>query len=368
MENKQEQIYSIWEAVCEKITKTSRRIGAGFPHVSIEGRYNNENVGWWTNGFWPGILWLVYRETKDEFLSQTALAVEEKLDEILHDIERQDHDFGFRWFISSVANYKIMSNSKSKNRGLLAANLLAGRFNPKGNFIRAFDAPGREGVVIIDTLMNLPLLYWATEITGDSRFKFIAMAHTDTVLREFIRPDGSVHHSVEFDHLTGTRIRAGAGQGFSPDSAWSRGTSWAIYGLALAYSYTGEIRYLHGAKRVAHFFMAALPEDKIPYWDFRAPLTENMPMDTSAAACTASGLIEISYLVEENEKQMYFDRAIKILELLYNEYRGSDKEEGILTMATGNFPAKKHINVPIIYGDYYFIEALVKLKGNKGLF
>lgn len=368
MEGKLELADRIWAAVSEKVTRTSRRIGATFPHVSIEGKYNCEDVGWWTNGFWPGILWLVYRETKDEFLSKTALEIEEKLDAVLYNIQKQDHDAGFRWFISAVANYKLQNNLQSKNRGLMAANLLAGRFNIKGSFIRAFDTPGREGVVIIDTLMNLPLLYWASEITGDPRFQWIAIAHTHTVLKEFIRPDGSVHHSVRFDPETGARIEALAGQGYSSESAWSRGASWAIHGLALAYRYTGEILFIEGAKRAAHYFLAALPENHVPYWDFRAPVTENMPMDTSAGACAASGLIELSRLVGEDEQAMYRRRGAQLLKALYENYGAPESEEAILLMATGNVPAKKHINVPIIYGDYFFIEALSKLRGHDGLF
>lgn len=363
-----EWIDTVWEAVTEKVSRTSKRIGATFPHVSIDGVYNSENASWWTNGFWPGILWLVYRETKEKILSETASEVEAKLDEILYDIERQDHDMGFRWLLSSVAHYKLLNRTDSKRRGLMAANLLAGRFNLKGNFIRAFDAPGREGVVIIDTLMNLPLLYWAAEITGDPRFKWIAIAHTDMVLRAFIRPDGSVHHVLRFDPETGERIEALGGQGYAPDSAWSRGASWAVHGLALAYRYTGESRFLEGAKSAAHYFLAALPENHVPYWDFRAPVTENMPLDTSAGACAASGLMELSRLVGEHEQTMYKNEAIQLLKALYENYKGSESEEAILLMATGNVPAKKHINIPIIYGDYFFIEALSKLKGHDGLF
>ncbi|MNQ81501.1 Unsaturated glucuronyl hydrolase [compost metagenome] len=217
--------------------------------------------------------------------------------------------------------------------------------------------------------MNLPLLYWASETTNDPRFRHIAVAHADTVLREFIRPDGSSHHIICFDPETGERIEGRGGQGYSPDSAWARGTSWALYGMALSYRYTGEQRYLEAAKRVAHFYIANMPADAAPIWDFRAPAESETVFDTSAAACAASGLLEISRAVSESEYGLYSEAAKRMLLMLTEQFvTWSEDEEGILTMATANFPKQTFVNVPIIYGDYFYAEAIAKLRGRTELF
>lgn len=363
-----------WDKVVEKVNRTSKRIGVTFPHLSINGTYNDDKKAFWIKGFWSGLLWNIYKETKNESLKEIAVSIEEELDMVLNGFYGLHHDVGFVWSLTSVAQYKLLHNEDSKRRALIAASHLAGRFNIKGNFIRAWnDKQGGDmdnrGWAIIDCSMNLPLLYWASETTGDPRFKHIAMAHADTVLKEFIREDGSVNHIVCFDPETGERIKALGGQGYSPDSAWSRGASWAIYGMALSYRYTGEKRYLEGAKKAAHFFIASLPEDYVPYWDLRAPIEEDMARDSTAASCAASGLIEISRLVDESEKKIYIDWAEKIIKSLYENYGAWDtEEEALIIKGTCSYPAGAGINVPIIYGDYFFTEALSKLKGNTELF
>ncbi|WP_281890667.1 glycoside hydrolase family 88 protein [Paenibacillus sp. YYML68] len=362
-----------WNQVVEKVGRTSKRIGVSYPHLSSNGVYDNNN-SFWTKGFWPGMLWLIYRETKDEQLKDIAIAIENDLDHVLNGFYDLHHDVGFVWSLTSVAQYKLLHHEESKRRALIAASHMAGRFNIKGNFIRAWNSKqggGRDnrGWVIIDCMMNLPILYWASETTGDPRFKHIAIAHADTVLKEHLRDDGSVHHIVCFDPDTGERVGAMGGQGYSPDSAWSRGASWAIHGFALSYRYTGELRYLQAAKKAAHYFIASLPEDCVPYWDLRAPIEADMPRDSTAAACAASGLIEISRLVDESEKRTYLEWAERIVKSLYEHYGAWDsEEEALLVKGTSHYPAGIGINTPIIYGDYFFTEALSKLRGNTELF
>lgn len=361
-----------WEKIVEKIGRSSKRIGDTFPHVSINGRYDSERIGWWTAGFWPGLLWLIYSETGEESLKNIAISCEEQLDKPLNEFLGIHHDVGFMWIPTSLAHYKLLGNEESRRRALVAASHLAGRFNVKGNFIRAWNNAQKancQGWAIIDCLMNIPLLFWASEEMEDPRFKHIAIAHADTVAKEFIRPDGSVHHIVSFNPETGERIEALGGQGYSPESAWSRGASWALYGMALCYRYTQEDRYLQAAKRVAHFFLANLNDDYIPNWDFRAPIEENMPLDTSAAACAASGLLELSSLVEPYEKELYHRSGEKIVKSLYENYGAWDKEEEALILkGTVHRPVNKHVNTPIIYGDFFFVEALAKLRGKKETF
>jgi len=357
-----------WEDSVNKVKETSKRIGASFPHACKNGFYDNSYPSWWTNGFWPGILWLMYKVEKEESFAEIAKEVENKLDEVIQNYYGIDHDAGFLWILSSVAQYKILKSEKSKQRALHVANLLAGRFNPKGSFIRAWNGEGKEGWAIVDCLMNLPLLYWASEETRDPRYRHIAQAHADMALKYFVREDGSVCHIVSFDPENGEFIEVKGGQGYAPSSSWSRGTAWALYGFALSYKYTKDERYLNAAKKVAHYFVSALPADYVPYWDFRIN-PEGEPRDTSAAAIAASGLIEISRLVSDGEKQMYLDSAQKILKSLYENYSNFGKsDESLLREGTSNKPEKTNINVGLIYGDYFFVEALYKLLGNSELF
>ena len=226
-----------WKFIEKKTKLNNERIGCNFPHSVKDKRYQLENEKWWTSGFWPGILWRVYLDNKDENLKVTAEACEEKMNHLLSDTESIDHDLGFMWTLTSLANYKITKNKQARQRALLAANLLMARFNHNGNYIRAWN-PWNEhednsGVAIIDCLMNLPILYWASEETGDSRFKQVAQKHVEMVLTHFIRNDGSVQHMVIFDSLTGEVVEKCGGQGFSTNSAWARGCAWAVYGLSL---------------------------------------------------------------------------------------------------------------------------------------
>lgn len=354
----------IWQKIIGKVERMNETIGVSFPYISESGKYNQEDADWWTNGFWPGLLWLVYRETGNESLKDTASLIEANMDAVLTDYYPLHHDVGFMWSLCSVANYKLSGNELSKRRAMTAASHLAGRFNLQGQFIRAWNQPERVGWAIIDCMMNLPLLYWASQESGDPRFSHVATAHANTTLREFLRADGSTQHIVCFDPWTGERLEALGGQGYSPDSAWSRGTAWALYGMALCARYTGDSRYIDAAKRAAHFFLANVPEDGLPPWDFRAPWEEGMAMDSSASACAASGMLELSLLVPESESAHYRDSAEKLLYKLNERYTAWDdpNEEAILRMGTANRPKNTYVNVPIIYGDYFFAEAICKLR------
>jgi unsaturated chondroitin disaccharide hydrolase len=362
-----------WQKVNEKIDRTSKRIGANFPHASENGQYVLAEPYWWTAGFWPGLLWLLYRDQKNEDFKQLAEECEERLDAVQHDYYRLDHDMGFMWTLTSVARYKLLGEENSKRRALLAANLLMGRFNVNGNYIRAWnpwtEGEDNSGVAIIDCLMNLPLLYWASEETGDPRFKGVARKHADTVLNHFVRSDGAVHHIVRFDPESGERIEALGGQGYAPDSAWSRGNAWAIYGLALSFHYTGEEKYLEGAKRVAHFFISHLPADFVPAWDFLLPADVDSPRDSSAGSIAACGLLLLADKVGETEAPLYQRTGEKILESLFKNYGDwESSEEGLVLQGTSHFPEQKFTNNPLIYGDYYFVEGIARLKGYKELF
>ena len=192
-----------WSNIKQKVERTSEKIGANFPHASVEGEYVFERPNWWTAAFWPGLLWQVYQESKDEKLKVIAEECEVKLDEVINYFYTMHHDIGFMWKLTSVARYKQLGDEDSKRRALMIAHILMGRFNANGNYIQAWnnwgDGDDKSGWSIIDTMMNLPLLYWASEETKNPRFKAVAMKHADTVLSHFIREDGAVHHIVEFD-------------------------------------------------------------------------------------------------------------------------------------------------------------------------
>jgi len=374
MVSNQMWVNEAWEKVHIKVKKTSEKIGAAFPHASVNGSYQLEAPSWWTAGFWPGLLWLLYRETKENSFKEIAEQCEEKLDRVITDYYKLDHDMGFMWTLTSVARYKLLGEEDSKRRALLVANLLMGRFNSEGNYIRAWnpwhEGEDNSGWAIIDCLMNLSLLFWASEVTGDPRYQHVAKKHGETVLEHFIRSDGSVHHIVRFDPVTGERVEAIGGQGFSPDSAWSRGTSWAVYGLTLLYKHTQEEKYLLAAKNVSHFFIANLPDDYVPYWDFRLPDNITKHRDSSAGAIAACGLLLLSSLVDPSEQRIYKEAGTKILKSLYENYGAWEdvNEDGLILEGTSHYPEGKNIDVPLIYGDYYFVEGLAMLKGHEQLF
>ncbi len=354
------------EMLCSKISKLVSVLGDSFPFITENGKYvtkgNWNSITWWTNGFWPGILWLMYYKTGDETYMTIAQSCEQKLDAALLEYVGLYHDVGFMWSLSAVADYKLTGSERSKERGLAAAGVLASRFNPNGNFIRAWNGKGMEGRAIVDCLMNLPILYWAGDTEQDPRFYAIARRHTGTVLEHFIREDGSCEHIVDFDAETGAVTAKPGGQGYGEDSAWSRGQAWAIYGLALGYAYTGVKRYLDAAKKVAHFFLASLDESFVPLSDFRAPSTPVIT-DASAGAIAACGLLEIATHVNENEKGTYQIAAKRLVTALQPYCDFTDRTQAILKGSSGSY--HDILSDGFIFGDYFLLEALMRLTDSK---
>lgn len=357
-----------WERSLKKTVQNAARIGSGFPHASQGGTYDLASPGWWTAGFWPGMLWVLHSGSGHDELKKLAEECEAKLDSVLDGYVTLDHDLGFMWTLTSVMNYKLTGNEMSRIRALKAANYLAARFNLKGRYIRAWnpwqEGERNEGIAIIDCCMNMPLLFWASRVSGDPRYAHIAEAHLDTVVKHFLREDGSVYHIVHFDPHTGERLGGLGGQGYAAESAWSRGAAWAIYGLALGYHHTGKQEYLAAAQRAANFFLSRLPEDHVPAWDFRVPEELLNLRDSSAGSCAACGLLLLSAQLDGADAAVYETGAVRILESLYKNYGAWEvKEEGLLLHGTSNYPQGTNIDVPLIYGDYYFVEGLARLKG-----
>ena len=359
----------IWEKLDTKLSRTAVSSYDKITYTTIDGVHDNaaEIIYRWTNGFWPGLMWLMYVGTKNEVYKKTAEHAEEMLDAALAMPDKLSHDVGFMWHISSGINHRLFGGEKSKARTTLAATHLASRFNIRGNYIRVWNGD-RVGQVIIDCMMNLPLLYRESELIGDKRFYYIAEAHADKTIQTHIRPDGSVRHIVDLDPATGEIKEVLGGQGYSADSAWSRGQAWAVYGYVLSYIHTGKQEYLDVAKRVANYFIANVCDTGyIPRVDFKSPCTEP---DTTAGAAAACGLLEISKCVPDDEKPMYFNAAIRMLKALEEKYCDwSDTEDSILQYGVERyFPDERRKGLPIIYGDYYFAEAIYKLKGFDMLF
>ncbi len=370
-QNKQ-WIDNVWHKLDKKLSVATVKNRDIIPYTSNDGKYDDRgkaNVAWWSNGFWGGMMWLMYQGTGNEEYKKTALRSEEILDGALNNFKVLDHDAGFMWHLVSGANYRITGDEKSCNRNLHAAASLASRFNIDGNFIRAWNADGYEGWSIIDCMMNLPLLYWASEEIGDQRFKRIAMRHADMCLKHHIREDGSVNHIVVHDTETGEMLESKGGQGYGVGSCWSRGLAWAIYGMALSYRYTKKEEYLKAAIKCANYFAANVTatDYRTPV-DFRAP-KEPVYYDSSAGVCSACGLLEIAKYVSEAESYMYTDTAIKVLKATDEHFCDYDVErDSVVQMATERYPLDgvlRWVHVNLTYADFFFVEAMLKLKGNE---
>ena len=357
-----------------KMEAQCKRVGSNIPYAPRNGKYhdmdfpNSDGISWWTNGFWTGMLWQMYNATKDTMYRKAAEDIEKRLDEALFNFEGLHHDVGFMWLHSAVANYRLTGNKTSRRRGLNAATLMAGRYNPLGKFIRAWN-DDCTGWIIIDTMMSLPMLYWASHELNDPRFAAIAMHHADTCLENAIRADGSCNHISILDPFTGTCMENPGGQGYESGSSWSRGHSWALYGFVLSYYYSKQVRYLNAAKRIAHYFIANLAlNDWLPLVDFRAP-AQPVKYDSTAAMCACCGLLEIAKHVGEHEKPLYVNAAMKILQSCEAAFcNWNPYEDGIMYGGAASYHGNGYdASTAIIYGDYFFVEALLRLEGQSFL-
>ncbi|WP_227270801.1 glycoside hydrolase family protein [Roseobacter weihaiensis] len=350
-------------AAADRVRRLATTHGAAYLHATEAGRYPLDLAWWWTSGFWPGLLNLLTKEDTDPRLAALALQAENGLTALLdHDwFEELHHDVGFQFQPTAVMRHKLTSAPDARRRGLVAAHLLMGRFNVAGGVIEAWNGEAKRGHSIIDTLMNLPLLFWATETSGEPRFANLARAHLASAITEFIRDDDTTHHVVVFDQMTGDRVEALGGQGAAPDSAWSRGMAWAIYGLAIAARYTGDPAYRTRSRAVADRFLALNDPHGVPPWDFRAPDAATAPRDSSAGAAAACGLLELADLGDPAAH----GQALALVETLTERCAMPASGDGLLAHATGKLPQGQFIDVSLIYGDYYYFEALQRFAGLK---
>lgn len=377
MNSNQEWVGEALEKVREKMQWVSEKNRDKIPYTTgADGSYDDrsdesrgwgmdDGLNWWTNGFWGGIMWLLYQDTGEERYQEIARISERKLEKCFDQYYGLHHDVGFMYLPTAVADYRLTGNEEGRRIGMHAANLLAGRFNPVGKFIRAWNQNGdndTRGWAIIDCLLNLSLLYWASEESGDPRFRQIAMMHADTVLANFLRPDGSVCHIVEFDPESGRMVKSYGGQGYGDGSSWTRGQGWAVYGFANSYTHTGKKEYLEAARKVADYCIANLPESGIIPVDFRQP--QEPAWEDSCAACViACGLLEVARHVSDSEKEKYENAAVTILRAIADTRADwTENCDAIVQNCTGAYHSPEH-HFTMVYADYYFIEGLYKLAG-----
>lgn len=315
----------------------------------------------WTSGFYPGLLWQLYGHSKNEKLKQAAIQWSEVVEK--EKLDDGTHDLGFKVYCPFGNAYNITKNGKYKDVFLTAAKTLSTRYNPTVGAIRSWDFNKDiwNYPVIIDNMMNLEMLFEATIASGDSTFYHIAEQHTKTTLENHFRSDNSSYHVVSYDPETGEVEKKNTHQGQSHESAWSRGQAWGLYGFATTYRYTKNQDFLDQAVKIAEYIFSHpnLPEDLIPYWDYDAINIPNTPRDVSAAAITASGLYELSKHDSSNAKK-YVDWADKILANLNSEKYQCNTAPFFLKHSVGSIPGEFEVDAPIIYADYYYVEALLR--------
>lgn len=327
------------------------------------GKYEWSNSGWWCSGFYPGSLLYLYEQTGDTALYKEALTM-------LGELEKEKnntgtHDLGFMMYCS-FGNANRIAPLPGYNAILLtSARSLATRFNEKVGCIRSWDSKGSDFLVIVDNMMNLELLFWATRVSGDSSFYKLAVTHANTTMKNHFRPDHSSYHVLNYDIATGMVKQKRTAQGAADESAWARGQAWGLYGFTVMYRETKDKKYLEQALHIADFMLKHpnLPADKIPYWDFNAPGIPAVLRDASAAAITASALIELGGYADPKTKVSYLNTAAVILKTLSGKaYKANEGTNGgfLLQHGVGHLPAGTEVDVPLTYADYYFIEAMIR--------
>ncbi|WP_150275310.1 glycoside hydrolase family 88 protein [Paenibacillus tepidiphilus] len=364
-----------WQTAIERALNTVRldikRFGNSFPLVSEGGgSYILTNHSSWTEGFWSGMLWLGYEYSKDAELHAAAVRSVSSLKARMEAGQDLDHhDIGFLYSLSAKAGWIVDRDEDSRVLALQAADVLMKRWRSAPQLFQAWGPEGdadNGGRIIIDCLLNLPLLYWATEQTGDARYAECARIHAEKSRRFLVRGDDSSFHTFYFDQTTGDSLRGGTHQGFRDGSTWTRGQAWGIYGFALAYRYFKDPAYLETSRRLARYFVEHLPEDHVAYWDFDAPQVPGTPRDSSASAIAVCGILELlEHLPEGDADREFFSRSVELtMDSLLSSYftAGSETEEGLMRHGSYSVRGNSAPDDFVIWGDYFFLEALLRLQ------
>lgn len=339
---------------------------------SENGFYQPIENDYWTCGFWTGEIWLAYEHTRDERLRAAGeTQIRSFLNRIENKIAVDHHDMGFLYSPSCVAGYKLIGSQEGRRAALMAADQLITRYQPAGEFIQAWgamDAP-EDYRLIIDCLLNLPLLYWASEETGDAKYREIAEKHIHTAVANVIREDYSTWHTFFFNPETGAPDHGATCQGYRDGSAWARGQAWGVYGMALAYKYTGRKEYIDLFKHVTEYFLTHLPQDLVPYWDLEFTDGDDQPRDSSSASIAACGMLEMAKYLEQEDGEHYRRIARRIMKSLYDNYavKDSAQSNGLVLHSTYSnhspYNICNHYGVDECnsWGDYFYMEALTRM-------
>lgn len=325
--------------------------------------WNNTSIYDWKSGFWPGILWYAYEYSNDEKIKEQAERFSEALYPIA-DRNPSNHDLGFQIYCSLGNGYRITKNQEYKDIMLRVADSLATLYNPIVGTINSWPQMRQwPHNTIIDNMINLELLFWAAKNGGDKKLYDIAFRHAEVTMNNQFREDFSTYHVIVYDTITGEKIAGKTHQGYADETMWARGQAWAVYGFTMAYRETKDKRFLETAVRSVDLFLENLPEDYVPYWDFNAPNIPDEVKDASASAIVASALLELQEYVEPLKSKSYNKAARNILSSLSSEiYQSREVNNAFLLHSTGHKPNDSEVDASIIYADYYYIEALMRLK------
>ncbi|MDR0507604.1 MAG: glycoside hydrolase family 88 protein [Dysgonamonadaceae bacterium] len=363
LDSSAEQALLMAQSLIDKPTRLPKTTDA-------EGKLNTTSSADWVSGFFPGVLWYLYEYKRDTVLLNYARNYTARVEKEKNN--KRTHDLGFMLYCSFGNGYRITGDTTYREVLLTGAESLASRYNPVIGLLRSWDWSNDKQwqyPVIIDNMMNLELLFWASKISGNPKYREIAISHADRTMANHFRPDYSTYHVVSYDTVTGIPEMKVTHQGYADESAWSRGQAWGLYGFTMAYRETKDSKYLEQAKRIADFILnhPNLPADKIPYWDFNAPDIPNAKRDASAGAVIASALIELSGYVDKSLAKKYLNVAKTQLRTLSSpEYLAKKGTNGnfILKHSVGHFTGNIEVDVPLTYADYYYIEALLRLINN----
>jgi beta-galactosidase/beta-glucuronidase len=339
------------------------------PKTFVDGQLITNGTSWWCSGFVPGTLWYLYKDSKQPELLNYARNYTARVEKEKNN--KGTHDLGFMLYCSFGNGYLLTNDASYRDILLTGAESLASRFNPKTGCIQSWGASKQwQFPVIIDNMMNLEFLFWASKVSGNPKYHDICISHADKTIANHFRPDYSSYHVVSYDPATGLVEKKNTAQGYADESAWARGQAWGLYGFTVMYRETQDKKYLEQAKQIADFILnhPNLPANKIPYWDFNAPDIPNAKRDASAGAIIASALLELSGYVDKNLANTYLQVAeTQIRTLSSPEYFAEKGEIGnfLLKHSVGSLPGNSEVDVPLTYADYYYVEALLRYKSLK---
>ena len=338
-----------------------------YPPRRLRDNPEGANVGW-TTGFWPGILWLAYEWTGDDKYRRVAELQGELFAERMNNkVDVDHHDLGFLYTPTAIAQYHLTGDEAAKEVGIEAARTLLNRFWDKPGIIQAWgrmDDPNQKGRTIVDSLMNLPLLYWATEVTGDPIFRQSALRHAEQLQRTFVRADDTTYHTYYFDTETGKPLYGKTAQGAADESCWARGQAWAMYGFTLSYAYTKDESFLETAQRLTDYFLAHVPADGVVYWDLAFGDGSGEEKDSSASAIAACALLEmVKWLPDGEQKERYARAAAETVQALATHYAANSVPGSNALILHGVYskPGGNGVDEANLWGDYFYMEALIRM-------